>query len=88
MLASAAVAVCGIVGWVGLVVPHLARLLVGPDHVRLLPTTLLMGAIFVLLVDTLARTLTASEIPLGIVTALLGAPVFALLLRRGERAWM
>ncbi len=88
VLASAAVAVCGIVGWVGLVVPHLARLLVGPDHVRLLPTTLLMGAIFVLLVDTLARTLTASEIPLGIVTALLGAPVFALLLRRGERAWM
>lgn len=88
VLASAAVAVCGIVGWVGLVVPHLARLLVGPDHVRLLPTTLLIGAIFVLLVDTLARTLTASEIPLGIVTALLGAPVFALLLRRGERAWM
>ena len=88
VLASAAVAVCGIVGWVGLVVPHLARLLVGPDHVRLIPTTLLLGAIFVLIVDTLARTLTASEIPLGIVTALLGAPVFALLLRRGERAWV
>lgn len=88
ILASAAVAVCGIVGWVGLVVPHLARLIVGPDHVRLIPTTMLMGAIFVLVVDTLSRTLIASEIPLGIVTALVGAPVFAILLRRGERAWM
>ena len=88
ILASASVAVCGIVGWVGLVVPHLARLLVGPDHVRLVPVSLLLGAIFLLAVDTVARTLTAAEIPLGIVTALLGAPVFAILLRRGERSWM
>ncbi|MBN9245555.1 MAG: iron ABC transporter permease [Mesorhizobium sp.] len=88
LLASASVAVCGIVGWVGLVVPHLARLLVGPDHVRLVPVSLLLGAIFLLAVDTVARTLTAAEIPLGIVTALLGAPVFAILLRRGERSWM
>jgi iron complex transport system permease protein len=87
-LASASVAVCGIVGWVGLVVPHLARLLVGPDHVRLIPVSLLLGAIFLLTVDTLSRSLTAAEIPLGIVTALFGAPVFAILLSRGERAWM
>lgn len=88
ILASTAVAVCGIVGWVGLVVPHLSRLIVGPDHVRLLPTTAFLGAVFVLVVDTLARSLTSAEIPLGIVTALVGAPVFAVLLRRGERAWM
>jgi len=61
---------------------------VGPDHVRLVPVSLLLGATFLLAVDTVARTLTAAEIPLGIVTALLGAPVFAILLRRGERAWM
>ena len=88
VLASAAVAVCGIVGWVGLVVPHLARLLVGPDHLRLVPIALLLGAIFLICVDTLARSLTAAEIPLGVLTALIGAPIFAMLLRRGERAWM
>lgn len=88
ILASAAVSVCGIIGWVGLVVPHLARLIVGPDHVRLIPTTMLLGAIFLLIVDTLARSLTPAEIPLGILTALVGAPVFAILLRRGERSWM
>lgn len=88
VLASSAVSVCGVVGWVGLVVPHLARLLVGPDHNRLIPTSLLVGAIFLLCVDTLARTVSSSEIPLGVVTALVGAPVFAVLLRRGERAWM
>lgn len=88
VVASAAVSVCGIVGWVGLVVPHMARMLVGPDHSRLLPVTMLLGGIFLLIVDTLARTMSQAEIPLGIVTALLGAPVFAILLRRGERSWM
>ncbi|MFV0301330.1 MAG: FecCD family ABC transporter permease [Paracoccus sp. (in: a-proteobacteria)] len=88
VMASGAVAVCGIVGWVGLVVPHLGRLLVGPDHVRLMPATFLIGAIFMLVVDTLARSISSSEIPLGVMTALVGAPVFAILLRRGERSWM
>ncbi|WP_159999549.1 iron ABC transporter permease [Roseomonas sp. 18066] len=86
-LASSAVAVCGLVGWVGLVVPHLGRLLVGADHDRLLPATLLIGGSFLLLADTLARSLSAAEIPLGIVTSLLGAPVFAALLLRGEKSW-
>lgn len=86
-LASSAVAVCGLVGWVGLVVPHLGRLLVGADHDRLLPATLLMGGTFLLLVDTLARSLSSAEIPLGIVTSLVGAPVFAVMLLRGEKAW-
>lgn len=87
MLASSAVATCGLVGWVGLVVPHLGRLILGADHDRLVPAALLMGAIFLLVVDTLARTISSAEIPLGIVTALLGAPVFALLLLRGEKSW-
>ncbi|MGA8708974.1 MAG: iron ABC transporter permease [Steroidobacteraceae bacterium] len=87
LVTSAAVSVCGIVGWVGLVIPHLARLLVGPDHRALFPWTLSIGAGYLLLMDDLARTLTAGEIPLGILTALVGAPVFAFLLRRARQTW-
>jgi iron complex transport system permease protein len=87
LIASAAVSVCGVVGWVGLVIPHLARMLVGPDHRRLLPWTLSIGAGYLLLIDDLARTVSAGEIPLGILTALIGAPVFGYLLRRTRRAW-
>lgn len=76
------VSVAGVVGWVGLVVPHIARMLVGPDHRVLLPASALFGAFYLLLIDTTARTATAAEIPLGILTALLGAPVFAVMLRR------
>ena len=76
------VSVAGIVGWVGLVVPHIARMIVGPDHRVLLPASALIGAIYLLLIDTVARTATAAEIPLGILTALIGAPVFAVMLRR------
>ncbi len=81
VLASATVAVCGIVGWVRLVVQHLARQLVGPDHLRLVPVALLLGAIFLVCVHTLARSLHAAEIPSGVLPALVGAPVFAVLLR-------
>lgn len=87
LITSAAVSVCGIVGWVGLVIPHLARLLVGPDHRALFPCSMCIGAGYLLLVDDLARTATASEIPLGILTALVGAPVFAFLLRRARQTW-
>ena len=76
------VSVAGVVGWVGLVVPHIARMLVGPDHRVLLPASALFGAFYLLLIDTLARTATAAEIPLGILTALVGAPVFAVMLRK------
>lgn len=87
-IVAAGVAVAGIVGWVGLVVPHIARMLVGPDHRRLLPAAALLGAGYMVLVDNVARTLTASEIPLGVLTALIGAPVFAWLLRRTQaRGW-
>ncbi len=86
LLVAGTVAVAGVVGWVGLAVPHLARFLVGPTHGRLLPASALLGGGFLLLVDCAARTLTAAELPLGMLTALVGAPVFALLLRRGVRA--
>jgi iron complex transport system permease protein len=82
---SAAVCVAGVVGWIGLVVPHFGRLLVGADNRRLVPACLSFGAVYVLLVDTLARTLTQAELPLGVLTALVGAPIFALLLARGQR---
>jgi iron complex transport system permease protein len=83
---SAAVSVCGVVGWVGLVIPHLARMLVGPDHRALLPATLSLGASYMLLIDGLARTATAVEIPVGILTAIIGAPFFAYLQRRTSGA--
>ena len=81
-ITAASVANSGIVGWVGLVVPHFARALVGPDHRRLLPASALMGASFMLLVDTMARSIVSAEIPLGVLTAIVGAPVFMLLLHR------
>ncbi|STT26441.1 putative ABC transport system permease component [Klebsiella pneumoniae] len=72
VLVAAQVAVSGSIAWMGLVVPHLARLLVGADHRRLLPTAFWLGAALMLVVDDLARTLTQAEIPIGIITALLG----------------
>lgn len=87
LIAAGTVAVAGIVGWVGLVVPHAARLLVGADTRRLLPACASMGACYLLFVDDLARSITAGEVPIGILTALIGAPVFALLLRRGGLGW-
>ncbi|MFN3369788.1 MAG: iron chelate uptake ABC transporter family permease subunit, partial [Thermus sp.] len=85
LVTSASVAVSGIIGWVGLVVPHAARLLVGPELSRLLPTAMLLGASFLLATDTLARTVADMEIPLGILTALVGVPAFLFLLVRGGR---
>jgi len=77
--------VSGSIAWVGLVIPHLARLLVGADHRRLLPVAFWIGGSFMIVVDDLARTLTQAEIPIGIITALLGAPVFAGLLIHNSR---
>jgi iron complex transport system permease protein len=82
---SASVAVSGIIGWVGLVVPYMARLLVGPEFSRLLPVAALLGAVFMLVIDTLARTLAMIEVPPGILTAFVGTPVFIALLARSRR---
>ncbi|VDR26548.1 Probable ABC transporter permease protein HI_1471 [Raoultella terrigena] len=82
---ASAVAIAGIIGWVGLIVPHIGRLLTGSNHQRLLPVAMGLGAVLLLLTDTLARGLSASEIPLGILTSFIGAPFFlALLLRRSR----
>jgi iron complex transport system permease protein len=83
-ISAGVVATSGIVGWVGLVIPHMARALVGPDHGRLLPVSALLGAIYLLLVDDIARTATVAELPIGIITALIGVPVFAVILRRTQ----
>jgi len=88
LIVAGAVAVSGVIGWVGLVTPHLARMWVGPDHRVLLPVSFLMGGAYLIVIDTLARTVTAGEIPLGVLTALIGAPVFFVLLRRNrDRIW-
>jgi len=80
LITAAAVAISGIIGWIGLLIPHAARLLVGPSFARLLPLSLVLGACFLLAVDTLARTMAAIEIPPGVLTALIGTPLFLWLL--------
>ena len=87
IISAAAVCISGVIGWIGLVIPHIGRLLVGPDYRRLIPVSGLVGASFLVLVDTAARTLSPSEIPIGIITALAGAPIFAVLLRKCKTGW-
>ncbi|NLH80481.1 MAG: iron ABC transporter permease [Phyllobacteriaceae bacterium] len=82
LAAATAVSVCGIVGWVGLMVPHLIRLGFGPDNRRLFPLSLAGGATFLVVADTMARSIASWEVPVGVVTALMGAPFFMLLMRR------
>ena len=86
LVTAAGVAVSGVIGWVGLVIPHMARRLVGNDYRRLMPASMVLGALFLLLVDDISRNLTATEIPIGILTAFIGTPFFLYLITRdGER---
>jgi iron complex transport system permease protein len=87
LVTSASVATAGIIGWVGLVIPHMARSLVGPDFARLLPAAALLGGGFLLVIDTLARTMAPIEVPLGILTALIGTPFFIWLLASVSKTW-
>jgi iron complex transport system permease protein len=87
LVTSASVATAGIIGWVGLVVPHMARTLVGPDFAKLIPAAALLGGGFLLVIDTLARTTASIEIPLGILTALIGTPFFIWLLASVSKTW-
>lgn len=88
LIVASQVAVTGIIGWVGLVVPHCARMLVGPDHRRLLPTAALLGGLFVLGLDDLTRTIVQAGLPVGLLTALIGTPVVCILLwRSGGKGW-
>lgn len=85
---AGAVSIAGTIGWVGLIIPHVARFLIGSDNRTLIPFSMLVGAAFVMLVDILCRTITGSEIPLGIMTSLIGGPFFIYLLRRFKgRGW-
>lgn len=85
---ATAVSVCGIIGWVGLMVPHLVRMIVGPDHRILFPLSLAGGASFMIAADTISRTMTTFDIPVGIITALTGAPFFIYLMKKGgKEAW-
>lgn len=88
LVTSAAVATCGMVGWIGLVIPHLMRMIVGPGHRTLLPASMLAGAVFLLLVDNISRVFFQIEVSIGILTALIGAPFFLFLLVRGRRGWL
>jgi iron complex transport system permease protein len=87
LMTASVVAVSGVIGWVGLMVPHIARMMVGPNFARLLPAAMLLGAAFMLVVDTLGRSIARIETPIGILTAVLGAPFFLWLLARGRRSW-
>lgn len=87
LAAATAVSVSGVVGWIGLMVPHLVRMATGPDHCRSLPLSIAGGAAFMIAADTLARSLVSWEVPVGIVTALAGAPFFAMIMRRGRSRW-
>ncbi|MCD4742534.1 MAG: iron ABC transporter permease [Desulfobacteraceae bacterium] len=79
-MVAASVATCGQISWIGLIIPHMARTLVGPKHERMIPVTALMGGLFLLIADSVARSISSAEIPVGIITALTGAPIFGYLM--------
>ncbi len=87
LISSSSVAVGGMIGWVGLIVPHIARMITGPDYSKLIPCSLLTGSVFLMIVDDLARCLSASELPLGVLTSIVGAPFFLWLMYRGRRSF-
>ena len=82
LVTAACIAVTGIIGWVGLIIPHIVRMMVGPNHKWLIVASSILGASFMAVMDLLARTILASEIPVGVLTALIGAPFFIVLFKR------
>ncbi len=88
-MVAVCVAGCGQIAWIGLVIPHMARSLAGPEHERMMPAAALMGALFLLIADSAARSLSSAEIPVGIITALVGAPIFGWLMFKNRRTgWL
>lgn len=87
-ITAACVAVGGMIGWVGLIIPHFARMIVGSDYKKMLPCSAVMGAVFLLAVDDVARCAFPQELPIGILTAIVGAPVFMMLLARGRKGFL
>lgn len=88
LVSSSAVAVGGMIGWVGLIVPHIARMVAGPDYSKMMPGAILTGGIFLLVMDDVARCISAQEIPLGVLTAVVGAPFFLYLMFRGRKSFL
>ncbi len=82
LITASCVSMCGQVGWVGLLIPHICRMKFGNSHMALIPASISVGAVFMVLVDTAARSATAAEIPISILTAIIGAPFFIILMRR------
>ncbi|YBW39874.1 iron ABC transporter permease [Nitrobacter sp. TKz-YC01] len=87
LVSALSVSLAGMIGWVGLVVPHVVRLALGPGNARLLPTSAFCGAIFLIGADCLSRSIMRSEIPIGILTELLGIPAFIIVLHRARSGW-
>lgn len=87
LLTAAAVCIGGVIGWVGLVIPHISRMIVGPDHKDMIIASVLLGGSYLLMVDTLCRTLASVEIPISIITSILGAPMFLYLLYKAKKTW-
>jgi len=87
LISSLTVALGGMISWVGLIIPHIARMLVGPDNRLLLPVAALVGALYLVVVDDLSRLLFTVEIPLGITTSLVGIPFFVFVLKNARKGW-
>lgn len=87
LVTAMAVSVAGVIGWVGLVIPHAGRILVGPDHRRLIPASISLGAVFMLVIDDISRTLLPGEVPIGVLTGILGVPLLIALLRKNRTGW-
>ena len=86
LITATCVTVTGIIGWIGLLIPHICRMFIGVDNTKLIPSSCITGAIFMLIIDGIARTATASEIPIGILTSLVGAPFFIVIFKR-YKSW-
>lgn len=87
LMSALTVVIAGMIGWVGLIIPHIARMLVGPDNKILIPASALIGAIYLMIVDDISRMLFNVEIPIGIITSLVGIPFFVLILRKAKKGW-
>jgi iron complex transport system permease protein len=87
LVSSLTVVMAGMIGWVGLIIPHISRMLVGPDNKTLIPVSILIGAIYLLLVDNISRLLFDTEIPIGILTSLVGIPFFVFVMKKANRGW-
>ena len=87
VVSALTVVIAGTISWVGLIIPHFTRMLTGPDNERLIPASILLGAAYLVIVDNISRLAFSFEIPIGIVTALVGIPCFALVLRNARKGW-